>query len=173
MRLSLRDKTYELHQRLEQLWTPQGHFDSISSYRRFLRLLLKAHSGVGLRAAASRGDPDELTLEQDRVLALSVDLAIPSPALPMPPSSMPHDYAWGVGYVLNGSALGASIILKNSYILQNWPSDYMTLGRSYVKTGRAKHFFKLFDSLHLDTAEVERGAIDTFLLFSEDGAERS
>lgn len=166
MRSSLRKTTYSLHQRLEQLWTPQDHFVSISSYRNFLRLLLNAHCEVGFRAAIARGDETELTRESERVAALGVDLTISSPEASLTPA-MPNSYAWGVGYVLNGSALGASIIVKKNYILNNWPSKYMKLEQNYVRTGQMKKFFENLECSDLDVSEVERGAIATFLLFDK------
>ena len=166
MRASLRRTTHSLHQKLETLWTPDNRFATEDDYRSFLRALLKAHSEVGVRAAAGRDDAADFVLEKQRITALATDLEIGLPAAPtMPPLSA--DYSWGVGYVLNGSTLGAAIILKQNFVEPTWPSAYMRLGRAYVRAGNAKSFFNTFDSLALNGSEVERGAIDTFSLFDD------
>lgn len=164
MRASLRSSTWNLHQKIEAVWTLDGGFKGRDSYLGFLANLAVAHRALGIPAALAMGDADAYTEETKRVEALAEDLGVP--AWPKPPlAEMSPSYGWGVAYVLNGSTLGASSMLKQGHIQDGWPSAYMRLGRTYVTSGKLKAFFEALNTAALDQAEVNRGALDTFAVF--------
>lgn len=164
LRDRLRSSTHGLHARIEAIWSPGQGFASAQAYRRFLEVLLHAHRMVGLPAAKARLDAIEIAYETARIDALYQDLDRPAEPETVPPP-MGFAEAWGAGYVLNGSALGASMMLKGGYLGSDWPSRYMALGGEYVRSGNLRRFFDALNTRPLDIASVERGAKAAFALF--------
>lgn len=172
IRASLRETTQSLHEDVEAFWMSNKCFDSEDTYRRFLTTVLAAHQSVGLRAAKVRGDLDDVKEEENRIAALCADLSLSVPHQSDGPdgedSRMSASYAWGVGYVLNGSALGAAVMLDRGYLKDGWPDQYFLLGRALVRTGGLKRFFDRLNNVPLDEADVANGAKDTFSIFRDD-----
>lgn len=161
LRQALRQATRAVHEGLEALWTPHDRFSSQEAYLRFLAALLEAHCQLGVQAAAARGDPEDLVIEHRRIDALCADLGRARPAI-RSPTPMSDGFAWGVGYVLNGSTLGAEMILRHGYLGAGWPVRYLALGRDYVRDGHLRRFFDVLNDLPLPVEDVRRGAMDTF-----------
>ncbi|MEM1383100.1 MAG: biliverdin-producing heme oxygenase [Pseudomonadota bacterium] len=170
MRPLLREATRALHEQIETVWAPAGAFESEKAYRSFLSTLMRIHRQVGLTAAMARGDTEEVDEEQRRLSALAADLDA-SPAGARPARTLGADYAWGVGYVLNGSCLGAAMLLKSGGLGPEWPRRYLYLGRDFAKSGRLRRYFERLNALPLDREAVERGALETFGMFKDSGAE--
>ncbi|MEM1161760.1 MAG: biliverdin-producing heme oxygenase [Pseudomonadota bacterium] len=174
VRTVLRKVTQTLHRQTETVWTPSGRFVSEESYHKFLGALLSAHKEVGLAAAIARGDDEEAEEESRRIEALTADLQLDSPVCaPVPGIEMTPDYAWGVSYVLNGSALGASILLKGDALAPHWPRRYLTLGHQYARSGRLKNFFERLNTEAERSPAVERGATDTFSILFKAAPKRA
>ena len=164
LRLQLRKATRAVHTALEESWAPRTGFSSREAYRAFLFGNLRAHCEIGLIAARSRNDASE-TLERARIAALCDDLGIARRG-PDVTGNITADYAWGVGYVLNGSALGASWILKTGRLQANWPRSYLTMGRAYAQAGGVREYFDRLDAQDLDAGEVIAGAHAAFAIFA-------
>ncbi len=156
-RVGLRDATWPIHQRLEALWTPGGGFSSEKMYLRFLVALLDAHRSLGGPASRALRDADAQATEGQRVMALMGDLGIADPVAGGP-TSMDPDEAWGVCYVLNGSALGATFLLKGDLLSPDWPTSYLRLGQAYVRSGQLKRFFDALEDCPSKTEAVTKGA---------------
>ncbi len=161
MRGALRAATQCLHDRIERIWSPNGAFETRSTYLDFLRMLLRTHETLGLAAANARGQDTEISDEAARINALRLDLG-QGPEVLRPTGSLAEDYAWGVAYVLNGSALGATMLLKHDRLGPEWPREYLRLGQAYVQSGHLKRFFDALNTGPHDPAQVLRGARDTF-----------
>lgn len=113
MRDRLRQITQSLHDRTEELSAPEGWFETRNRYTSFLQTMLHTHLTLGLPAAFALDDQDQVSLESDRIKALKTDLRNPDDPTAASRALTP-DYAFGVSYVLNGSSLGAAILLKRS-----------------------------------------------------------
>ena len=158
----LNEATMELHQQLEALWTPSGGFASEATYKAFLSALLDVHIQMGRPSAEARDDKLAIEQEDDRISALRDDLNGSAHPSPTARTDIGSDYAWGVGYVLNGSSLGASILLKTDSLGVGWPRQYLGLGRDYVRAGHLKRFFDGMNVASVNPIEVHRGAMETF-----------
>lgn len=163
----LREHTRDLHDAAEARWmTPRG-FGSKAQYFGFLSALLRTHLHLGLAAALKRNDKDAAWLETARINALCDDLGYAHPDAG-PKIKMTEAYAWGVSYVLNGSALGASMLLSHGYIIKTWPSAYLMHGQRFAKSGQLRGFLDRIDRLPAGDKELLRGAVDTFRMVGED-----
>ncbi|MEL7027369.1 MAG: biliverdin-producing heme oxygenase [Pseudomonadota bacterium] len=165
LRETLREATRELHQTTEMLWTKSDEFQTKDAYLNFLATVLKVHIGSGLPAAIARGDRTEIAEERTRIDALCKDLDCSHVEL-NPPRAMDQDRAWGVGYVLNGSAIGATVMLRGGYLGEDWPQAYLHVGQAYVQSGKLKRFFDALEDGPQDATAVTAGAMDTFKLFA-------
>lgn len=76
-----------------------------------------------------------------------------------------------MGYALNGSALGAAMILKHGGLGPDWPRRYLEMGRSYARSGGVRHFFDRLDRTPLVPHRVVAGAAAVFELFRPGPAE--
>lgn len=160
LRRALRCSTRDAHDRIEALWAPDKRFASLASYLSFLRTVLHVHTRVGLAAAQARGGSAEIDLEQERIAALCADLGLgqyKAGAICVSP-----DYAWGVGYVLNGSAIGANMILRDAFLQPRWPDRYLKLGKDYVKSGGLQKFFTALNDANPGPEIAMLGARETF-----------
>lgn len=167
MRTYLRDMSMTKHLQTEAAFLPTGQFPSQSAYFTFLHALFECHCKLGRPAATARRDQSEIDEEDKRISALAADLRINGPAPQDAAVSMGTDYAWGVGYVLNGSALGAAILLKHPGTLgKDWPRRYLQLGRDYASSGRLRQFFDRLNCEPRHRQQVEHGALDTFSMIS-------
>lgn len=170
----LRKTTNDLHRSIEKVWASDDGFRSIGHYQSFLSRILCAHREFGVRAVYALADarPDACTAwsipdERMRQTAVCRDLGIPVEQNACG-SLTGQSYAWGVGYVLNGSAMGASIMLRGGHVKPDWPVEYFQTCQAYVRSGRLKAFFDQMNGAQLDLGEATQGASDVFAVF-EDG----
>lgn len=168
LRVHLKQLTAPVHDRVERLWISDGVFLSENHYSEFLAALLAIHTRLGLSASQSVSDLEMQREERRRVSALSLELGLKIPSS-CSSDAVAHDYAWGILYVLNGSTLGASQLLKLNALPAGWRSSYLELGRDYAKSGRAARFFRDLDSQSLDWQQAARGAMETFQLLESAG----
>lgn len=164
-RAKLEAATRALHDRTEALWAGTGGFSTRTKYLAFLATLLDAHHRLGLPAAEARKAEGDIADEQIRLEALYADTGrVPLAPVTVRPSP---SYAWGIGYVLNGSALGAVMMLKEGHVPEGWPTAYLEEGCAYAKSGKLAAFFRALDAAELDMDEAALGARDTFAVFLE------
>lgn len=167
-RAKLEAATRALHDKTEALWAGTEGFSTRAHYLAFLTTLLDAHHRLGLPAARAREAEEDIADEETRLKALHADTGH-GPLAPIRARPSPS-YAWGIGYVLNGSALGAVMMLKEGHVPEGWPTAYLEEGRAYAKSGKLAAFFRALDAAELDMDEATRGAQETFELFLEAGA---
>ncbi len=166
LRRALKVSTREVHDRIEALWAPDDRFETWATYRKFLETVLDVHSRAGVAAALSRGDQAEIDVEYRRIHALVDDLTLDTTPT-VCTEQLSAAYGWGVGYVLNGSAIGANMILRDGFLEDAWPNRYLLAGQAYVKTGALQRFFAAMTDADPEPSEVLRGAQETFELFAE------
>ncbi len=162
----LRDAVGTNHAMAEQAWMADGKFSSPEKYEDFLRALLIAHLSLGLPAALHRRCVSELGLERERIFALRKDLGLKVDVIPEG-LILSNSYAWGVAYVLNGSCLGAAVLLKSGAIEPAWPSAYLRTSQSCVSSGRLGAFFRALNAFPLHRPDAVAGARDVFTVLSE------
>ena len=121
--------------------------------------MYRAHCGLGLAAAERSGLPSALREEQARIAALERDLAPAAPPGPAPLLS--RDAAWGVLYALNGSALGATVLLRETAGDER-PSAYLTVMRDYARSGELRAFFDTLNHAPLELSGAAQGAAAVF-----------
>ncbi|MFK7941897.1 MAG: hypothetical protein AB8B85_03150 [Paracoccaceae bacterium] len=166
-RVTLRRFTRTQHDRAELHWTNTGAFTNIDRYRVFLGSMSSIHRTLGFTASANNiGHSTEF--EDARVLALHSDLGVSAEPERFPNSlPMTSDFAWGVLYVLNGSAMGASTLLKSKVIDPSWPTAYLRTMQYFVRSGALAAFFRSLNSIPLDTTQAVMGARAVFDAISE------
>ena len=164
LRGDLRQMTADVHANLETRWFGTGGFTSRSHYEEFLRQAFGVHRDLGLPAAQVWGDEDAVTGERARIAHLASDLGA-KPDHRGDRRTMTESYAWGVAYVLNGSCLGASVMLKRGDIPDDWPSRYFAHGRTYVQNGGLKRFFEKLNAAPIDPGAASQGANACFEAF--------
>lgn len=160
-REALRVAVQDLHDAAEAEWADPSGFASVDRYLAFLGALQRAHLVLGLPAAQALPDPEYVAHEEDRIRALHHDLGtVPDPAGAGPVQS--PAYAWGVSYALQGSSVGAAIMLKHGAIRPGWPDRYMQLGRDHVRSGDLNRFFDRLDAAAPPMNAATEGASDVF-----------
>ena len=112
----------------EHLLGGRKSFDTRPQYDRFLCVALQAHAAFGVAAATATGQ-DWLEREEDQR---------PSAARKLTAAE-----GWGAGYVLHGSAMGASLMLKTGYLNSAWPCSYLNHMRRFAQSGCLRRFFNL------------------------------
>lgn len=166
--VSLRAQLYRLtcdaHAQSEQFWAPSGVLETRWHYNMFLRQLHKAHCTLGLPAAHALADADAIQEETYRIAGLAVDLNGHVDHGPTH-AKLGMSEAWGVAYVLNGSSLGAAMMLKSRSIPEDWPADYMSRSAAFAKSGRLKAFFDGLNSAEIDILKTAAGAKRCFDIF--------
>jgi heme oxygenase len=120
---------------------------------------------MGLAAAVARCSAAGWLEETRRINALECDLDQLPKNDAVPTQSMCPHYAWGVGYVLNGSCVGAATLIKNRTIPRDWPIAYLRLGSAFTLCGGVKEYFDQLDSCDLNAPSVVHGALETFACF--------
>ena len=169
MRLQVRARTRTVHAALDTVWLAADGFSSKRAYMAFLYASLTAHIELGIPAAIRRADGSQTT-ERARIIALRQDLGTSQPAI-VEQSITDQSFAWGVGYALNGSALGATTILKHGGLQRDWPRRYLEMGRDYARTGGVRRFFDRLNGEQLDRDQVVAGALAVFEVFKEHSAQ--
>ncbi|MEM7524934.1 MAG: hypothetical protein AAF360_14485, partial [Pseudomonadota bacterium] len=154
------------HDEAELRWTNAGAFSDAGRYREFLTTMLVVHRRYGASAAAR--DAKATAIEAERIRALCADLASPiGDAAPSDPVAMGSDFAWGVLYVLNGSAMGASILLNQKVMAPSLPTSYLETMRGYAQSGSLGAFFRALNEARLDMSRAAKGADAVFSAISE------
>lgn len=166
--MTLRDRlkhaTQGSHAQAEAAWFGHARFADRAAFLGWLSALNEAHGRLGLPAARCLGDEDLLAAEHSRLAALRQDLGC-GPGLGSRKAPT-QSFAWGVLYSLNGSAMGASVLLKSNVIAPGWPSAYLRQMRSFATSGGLKRFFRMLDQQVLAEAEAVAGAEAVFRLMS-------
>lgn len=149
------------HERAEAGWVTEGRFADRAAYTAWLTAMAGAHVALGGPAARLLRDPEWRNEERARLSALKTDLSV---ALPVHEYShgRSDSWAWGVAYALNGSAMGASVLLKSGAVSSGWPRRYLTVLRDYATSGRLHGFFRDLEGLRMDLDEASAGARDVF-----------
>lgn len=165
-RAFLKEATLVSHARAEDGWTVAGAFPNRRAYLRWLHVQSGAHHALGARAARLLGLRQLIAAEQTRQRLLSRDLGGEPGQVQGTPPWLTESFAWGVLYALNGSALGASILLKRHADLEQWPTAYLQEMRRFAKSGELLAFFRELDAVPLERVEASAGARAVFDRFS-------
>lgn len=167
LRAFLRAGTADMHAAAELRWFPDDGFTSLDHYTSLLKVILAAHRELGAPAVDLIGTAGEILAENSIRQALARDTGLadhaPNVIGPACPSC-----AWGVLYVLNGSALGASFILDKGHAQPDWPVSYLQASATYVRSGRLRLFLDRMNSVSIDMDAALRGAVETFSMFTRD-----
>lgn len=169
VRDALKRATRTSHDAAEARLHVDGAFASLDGYIRFLKAMRRAHAGLGLDAARALGveaTGRELILidRLDADLSESSDRASSPGADDPSTTAFSEDFAWGVAYALNGSAIGASIILKSGMVRDDWPTNYLRAQASGARDGLARRFFDALDARKPELREAASGAHAVFNL---------
>ena len=114
------------------------------------------HAGLGQAAAEGAGWSDAAADEAERAACLAQDLGV-SDGTPPDRPRLSRPVAWGALYALNGSALGASVLLRSA-VPDSWPLFYLQEMASFAKSGRLARFFADLDVAGCDPDEALHGA---------------
>lgn len=160
----LKKATSQIHQLTEDKWFSAGKFNHLELYLNWLKVMHSVHSQLGGPAAISIGDAVLVTLENQRITNLNNDLGIKfhqNVNVTFTPS-----FSWGVLYSISGSALGASVLIKEVTQHANWPTNYINDINRFAKSGGVKHFFENLNRTKLNIKEARKGAAAVFLEFA-------
>lgn len=163
----LRHATRSAHDRAEQRWSDvPGNAHEMAT---FLNAMLSLHLEFGLTAARSVDPHGALELEHERLAALRVDLEVAPPTEPAPASAtrMHHHTAWGTLYALNGSALGATVLMRQSPETIGASTRYLELMSGFVRSGALGTFFRALNRQKLDMHRAASGATAVFAAMAE------
>lgn len=159
-RVLLKEATQSAHDMADATWGQASTFADAARYRAWLSRLRAAHARYGLAAATALGAADAME-EQARLRCLQSDLGeagAPAKAAPAPSS----DWAWGVCYALNGSALGASVMVKSYNVPERDGTRYLWHMRSYARGGQLGSFFGRLNACDLSVEDAAVGACMVF-----------
>ncbi|GGP26072.1 biliverdin-producing heme oxygenase [Silvimonas amylolytica] len=170
LRHHLRDATQPLHARLDQLLAAHA-FDSSASYSHFLKAQAAALIPLELALEAA-GIEDELPdwpvrRRREALLGDLYTLDAALPALMPQPALAPDQSRWGALYVLEGSRLGAAVLLRR---LQTVADGRMQTASRYLSHGAGSSlwpdFVRQLESLSpVQTNDVVAGAQHAFRVF--------
>lgn len=161
----LRAATQSAHEEAEARWFAPGTFASHHMYARWLRALRHAHCDLGAQAVRIPGLERFARTEQARANALCLDLELP-PLEPGDAPRKPAGWGWGVLYVLNGSAMGASFVLKSGSVEPSWSRHYLEEMRCFATSGALKAFFDRLNAADVCPDDMLTGANDVFEFLS-------
>lgn len=167
VRDALKRATRSSHDAAETRLHDEGAFASLSGYARFLTAMRRAHAGLGLDAARALG-AEATGRELILIDRLDADLSACSEHVAPPgahddaAATFSEDFAWGVAYALNGSAIGAAIILKTGTVRDDWPTSYLRAQASGARDGLARRFFDALDARKPELHEAASGAHAVF-----------
>lgn len=158
----LRQATRGVHNAAETSWVGLGTKDF--PIKTFLSVMHRVHRSFGLAAAQRCALKDAQSEEVLRITALEQDLSLTGTVKDHAQTSAiaSRDAAWGVLYALNGSALGASLLLRSSPAAAVGATAYLTVMHDYARSGRLKAFFATFNSQDLNLSLAESGARAVF-----------
>jgi heme oxygenase len=157
-RALLRETTRVTHDLAESSWSQGG--SKAFPLESFLIAMRRLHTRLGMSAALCIGSKEFFAVEDARLDALRKDLGHEprESAGAEPLSSSDKNNAWGVLYALNGSAMGASKLLRSGV----GPSAYLDLMRSYATSGALSRFFRSLNAEPLDQSAAIKGARSVF-----------
>ncbi len=161
----LKHVTGAAHATAEKSWFSSSAFASRVAYSDWLSALFEAHATLGAAATKSSALKSYRNAEERRRRAIALDLGFQSMAerSTCVPS---QSWSWGVLYALNGSALGASILLKTGVLNPQWPKSYLNEMRLFATSGQLKYFFEHLNEEELDREAMADGAIAVFDLIA-------
>lgn len=161
-RHALRDATKTAHDAAEASWTQA--LTTRSDEDGLLLAMQALHTSYGLPAAACSGLDGAVAQELRRLSALNADLhaVVPLRIDCQPPADRGADHAWGVLYALNGSAMGAAMMLRQGGLMADRNPAYMVLMHDFAKSGALGAFFRTLNARKLSLAEASSGARDVF-----------
>lgn len=165
-RAVLKEATGTAHLKAETAWTRDGKFADRAGYETWLRCLQVTHLTLGMTAASVIKCDAQCLEEHSRAKALALDLA-GGPRPKTPPKRGSESWAYGVCYALNGSAIGASILLKSRSTHAPWPCAYLETMADYATSGRLKAFFERLEAVQLNMDDAVQGARDVFTTIAE------
>ncbi|MCY4178771.1 MAG: hypothetical protein OXC60_04675 [Litoreibacter sp.] len=157
----LKRETQAAHDRAERVWVGPAGFADLHAYRRWLTAMLDLHRDFGRPAERRLARLHDEPAEERRISALCADLGCACDA-PRPGDDVSESWAWGAQYVLNGSAIGASILLKSASLQEGWPRAYLREMRSFATSGRLADFFAGLDAAQLNLPLAKAGALAVF-----------
>ncbi len=120
--------------------------------------MLEVHVGLGTAAAEASGWAPGLLIEARRAQHLARDISTEAPPPRAVSPRLTPDQAWGVLYALNGSALGATVLLRSGLGADSWPRDYLHEMATFAKSGELRDFFDHLEHLELSLADAVAGA---------------
>lgn len=159
---ALRQATRDIHTAAEHRWLPSGRFDHQDTYRDWLHGLWDTHNVHGRLAAEALPQFDFAIQEKTRRDALSRDIGRTIDPIRLGQGAISSGWAWGVLYALNGSALGASGLLKSGSIADQWPASYLMTMQAYVRSGALKTFFDVLNAQTDPLTDMIVGATAVF-----------
>lgn len=161
-RTALRRATRQMHASAEASWA--GADQGGIPIPVFLSRMLHVHACFGLSAAQLTGATDLVEHERRRLFALAQDLDLrPQSAAPSGEEYvLSRDAAWGVLYALNGSALGATVLMRDATNGAARSSAYLGLMRDFAKSGALAGFFRLLNAQDLNQNRAVDGAHAVF-----------
>ena len=116
-RLYLRSSTSLTHQRMDALGARVANVSGSDGYAIFLRTMARVMDQFAVPLDRSSELAGLAPRSQRLIAALAADLHElgAEPAMSPPPlGDHGDDFAWGVGYALEGSALGAAVLLEQA-----------------------------------------------------------
>lgn len=157
----LRRATRDAHMTAEHLWFSAGAFADRATFLQWLSVMADVHASIGQPAAMALRAHISDRIELERARALTQDL-VQQPTTHPASQPLSASYAWGAMYVLNGSAMGASVLLKPGALPNDWPRHYLRTMQAFAKSGQLRQFFDRLDAIDLNHAESLAGATAVF-----------
>lgn len=167
-RRALKFATHAAHERAELQWTEA--LANSATNDALLIAMQSLHRNHGIAAAKCSGLAGAVALEQQRLTALRHDLSSPqSDAVQDDAGGRPlrRDYALGVLYALNGSAMGAAMMLRPGGIMADRRPAYLELMRAYAQSGALAAFFRHLNAQELSIDLASAGACDVFTAMTQ------
>ena len=168
VRAYLKSATRQDHVRAEARWTNEGTFADRRTYQAWLGRMLDVHDALGFSAAKRSRWHSAAAIETSRHNALCQDLGLPAKRHNGAGQSLDHDEAWGALYALNGSALGASILLKQGIAQFGWPVAYLSEMRRFATSGALGAFFPALDVQVSNREAALTGALAVFRMIASE-----
>lgn len=168
LRERLRGSTQALHDRVDAQMNEQASFRSLAGYRRFLRCMVEALDEFQAPLDASSLAAGLETRTQWLQDCLRADLTAigdkPDQNPEAPSSGAPcTPQAWGVGYALEGSAMGSRVLRKmaREQLGEQVPSAFLVASAEGATT-RWPIYVKALETAAPDPALAELGAQSVF-----------
>jgi heme oxygenase len=162
IRWSLKAATRDAHRKAEARWTDNGSFADRYSYDGWLKTMYVVHASLGQAAALTGCWSDAVEEEKFRLSCLAQDIGFSGNSSNTSSHELSPDEAWGVLYALNGSALGAQILLSEKSFVPEWPVAYLDAMRRFAKSGSLFTFFANLEIADIDTGSAIAGAKKVF-----------